>query len=283
MNETKNFNFPVYGFLGILIILFAELGLIFEISFVESFMTPICWTGLILFLDALNFKLKGNSLIKTRLKRFLIMLPVSIILWYIFELYNLFINNWHYINLPQNIIIRHIGYFWSFATIWPGVIEIYELIRNSELFSNIKLKPKKISKNFLIFSYIIGVICLVIPFLVPTNIAKYLAAPVWLGFIFLLEPLNYKLKLKSILRDFERGNLSRIMQLFFTGLIAGLLWEFWNFWATTKWIYTVPILGHIKIFEMPVLGYLGFLTFAIEVFVMWQTVKYLFGLKNKKT
>jgi hypothetical protein len=63
------------------------------------------------------------------------------------------------------------------------------------------------------------------------------------------------------------------------GAIAGILWEFWNFWSVSKWIYTVPIFGDIKIFEMPIIGYLGFLPFAVEIFVMWETVKYIFKIK----
>ncbi len=58
--------------------------------------------------------------------------------------------------------------------------------------------------------------------------------------------------------------------------ICGGLWEFWNFWARAKWIYTVPILGDIKIFEMPVLGYFGFPPFALECFAMYVFVRRLF-------
>ena len=30
-------------------------------------------------------------------------------------------------------------------------------------------------------------------------------------------------------------------------LASGVLWEFWNYWAATKWTYTVPYLGDVKI------------------------------------
>ena len=46
-----------------------------------------------------------------------------------------------------------------------------------------------------------------------------------------------------------------------------MLWEFWNYWAIGKWIYTVPIpFAGPKIFEMPLLGFLGFPAFAVEVY-----------------
>jgi hypothetical protein len=47
-----------------------------------------------------------------------------------------------------------------------------------------------------------------------------------------------------------------------------VLWEFWNYWALAKWTYTVPYLDHLKVFEMPVLGYLGFPPFVLECYAM---------------
>ena len=39
----------------------------------------------------------------------------------------------------------------------------------------------------------------------------------------------------------------------------------------TKWIYNVPILPDVKIFEMPILGFGGFPPFAVECFAMYVT------------
>ena len=52
-----------------------------------------------------------------------------------------------------------------------------------------------------------------------------------------------------------------------------MLWEFWNYWARAKWHYTVPIMENLKIFEMPVPGYLGFPAFALECFTMYVFVR----------
>ena len=53
---------------------------------------------------------------------------------------------------------------------------------------------------------------------------------------------------------------------------AGFNWEFWNFWAYTKWIYTVPIPEMPQIFEMPILGFLGFGPFGLETFAFWTLI-----------
>lgn len=268
--------FPWYTWPGLAIILISEIGLFLKIYFFRQFMTPLCWTGLISFLDGLNFALSGKSLIQTRRREFWLMLPVSIAFWYVFEFYNLFIKNWHYIGLPESRTIRYFGYFWSFATIWPGVLQIDELLQNLKVLNSVKVPRLKLQGKILLFSFGFGLLCLVLPFLVPYSVAKYLAAPVWMGFVFLLDPLNYSWGRASLWGDWQRGKMERLFRLFLAGAVAGVLWEFWNYWALGKWIYTVPILGDVKIFEMPVVGYLGFLPFAVEIFVMWESAKYVF-------
>ncbi|OGB67572.1 MAG: hypothetical protein A2Y94_02695 [Caldithrix sp. RBG_13_44_9] len=278
-NSVHSFRFPWYGYPGLGVIVISEVGLFFNLWFFETYITPLCWTGLILFLDALNFRLAGNSIIQNHRKEFLWMVSWSIALWYVFEFYNLFIKNWHYVGLPDSLWLRYFGYFWSFATIWPGVYQIFHLLKNLKIFDQIRIKPWTVSKRYLTTSIIFGFFCLLLPFIVSREIAPYLAAPVWIGMVFLLDPINFLNRRYSLLRDWAAGNLTTLLQLFLSGLIAGGLWEFWNYWATAKWIYTVPILGDVKIFEMPVLGYLGFPAFAVEVMVMWESVKLLLRLK----
>ena len=40
----------------------------------------------------------------------------------------------------------------------------------------------------------------------------------------------------------------------------------WNFYSLPKWTYTIPYVGFWHVFEMPLLGYLGYLPFGIVVF-----------------
>jgi hypothetical protein len=115
--------------------------------------------------------------------------------------------------------------------------------------------------------------------------SPYLAAPVFLGFIFLLDPINARSGDESLFRDFRAGRHDRLINLLVAGFICGGLWEFWNFWARAKWIYTVPIVGDIKIFEMPVLGYFGFPPFALECFTMYVFTRRLLwrGAAGRRT
>jgi len=264
-----NKNFRFYGYIGLGIIFISEILLFKKQKFVSEFFTPIVWTGYILFLDALNFKLFSKSLIYPHFKDFLLMLFLSVAFWFIFEFYNLFLQNWKYLNLPENLVIRILGYFWAFSTILPGIFETEILIENTKICA-LKTKPIKFSEGVLRGFIIFGILCLLSVFLVPRNTARYLAAFVWTGFVFLLDPINKKIGADSFLADLEEGSWNRFFSFFLAGLICGILWEFWNYWTYTKWEYHLPFYAGFKIFEMPILGYLGFLPFAQECFCMYN-------------
>jgi hypothetical protein len=103
--------------------------------------------------------------------------------------------------------------------------------------------------------------------------SPYLAAPVWLGFIFLLDPINARLGGESLGADLGHHEYGRLANLALSGLLCGLLWELWNYWSRAKWHYSVPIMENLKIFEMPVPGYFGFPAFALECFTMYVFVR----------
>ena len=95
---------------------------------------------------------------------------------------------------------------------------------------------------------------------------------VWVGFAFLIEPILYLRGGNSLLRDIEKGEPCRLLTLLTAGLVCGLLWELWNFWAQAKWIYTVPFFEEGKLFEMPLLGFLGFPPFAVSAYAMYRII-----------
>ena len=122
-----------------------------------------------------------------------------------------------------------------------------------------------------------GAACLLVPLLVPRHLAAYLFALVWIGFLLLLDPLNHRLGLPSFIGDQAEGMRRRLYGFLLAGWICGCLWEFWNYWAAAKWLYTFPMFQRWKIFEMPAPGFLGFLPFALQCFVMYVSAAWLLG------
>ncbi|MFQ5772350.1 MAG: hypothetical protein ACE5HX_17575 [bacterium] len=262
--------FKLYGWIGILIMVISEISLMKNNVFIKRWFTPIMWTGYILFLDAWIYRLRGTSLIQNRGSQFLFMLPYSVGCWLIFEAYNLHLQNWKYLGLPENLLVRYFAYAWSFAAIFPGVLLTSELIDISGIFNKFKVKVFVFRRTTLLVIMIAGVLLLIMPLLFTKEIAVFLFGPVWIGFVLLLDPINYFMDGKSLFKELQNGRLSKLFSLFLAGLICGLLWEFWNYWASAKWVYIFPYLTTPKVFEMPLFGFLGFLPFAVEVYVMWE-------------
>jgi hypothetical protein len=120
-----------------------------------------------------------------------------------------------------------------------------------------------------------------VPPFCPETTRGYLWAFVWVGWFCLLEPFNYWRGTESIYRDWEEGNLARTLQLFASGVVCGVLWEFWNMWAYTRWVYIFPVGQNLRFFEMPLVGFLGFLPFALEYFVMFHFLASFFTREDK--
>jgi hypothetical protein len=254
---------------GLAIMIGSEAATIAHLEPFYSWNTPICWTGFILFADSVVYRARGRSWIRSAAREFALLALASIPLWLVFEFYNLYLNNWNYTGLPQNEWLRIFGYGWAFATITPAIFEGAELIGlvwNPA--SNPLERGSHVGSGRLALSIAIGIVMLIVPFVAAPELAHYLAAPVFLGFIFLLEPINRRLGAEALDRR-------RFYNLLLSGLLCGVLWEFWNYWAGAKWHYTVPIMEQLRIFEMPLPGYLGFPPFAVECFVMYVFVRAL--------
>jgi hypothetical protein len=217
------------------------------------------------------------------------MAVLSIFLWLVFEAYNLRLVNWTYVGLPQNEYLRYFGYGWSFATIWPAVLETAEFLlatqfhrRTSPVSTNLHrpsaearplhLESAAFGSTPVKFSWgwaVLGLVMVTVPLVVPRDWAQYMFALVWLGFIFLIDPLNRRAGSPSISSDLAVGYRARLWALLIAGGLCGIFWEFWNYWAEAKWLYIFPIFEDWRVFEMPLLGFLGFPPFAVEIFVLY--------------
>lgn len=262
-----------HGYVGAGIIILAEALLFTGDRVVGQWFTPIVWTGYVLLADAFVYRLRGHSPLVSDRTAFLIMALISILAWWTFEFYNAprFWRSdrelwWHYHNLEPNPFLRRVGYDWAFATIFPALFLTAEVLLATVFRHRPRMRPVALSRTALRLMSVIGAAMALLPLVV---ISEWFAPLVWLAFIFLVDPINALRDWPSICGDLMRGDWRRLTALLVSGFVCGILWEFWNYWAISRWTYTVPYLGHIKIFEMPVLGYFGFPPFAVECWAIY--------------
>ena len=275
-----------HGWVGLGVIVVAEALLFAGAPIVGRWFTPLVWTGYVLVADALVARLCGRSYLTTdRLEGVLVAL-VSIAAWWLFEWYNAprFWRGgddlrglwWQYHAMEPNLLLRRLGYDWAFATIFPALFLTAAVLR-ARVFSWVRVAPWRPSPACLQVAIAAGVVAVALPLLV---VSSWLVPLVWTGFVLLLEPINHRRGRPSWLTALARGDASLLCALLSAGAICGVLWEFWNYWALTRWTYTVPYAGGVKIFEMPVLGYLGFPFFALECFAIYHWVRGLLGVTD---
>src|SRR3989344_8045169 len=113
-----------HGILGIVMILFSEINFILKLEPFASYYFPIVWFGYIFLIDALVFKINKKSLLTKNKNKFVILLFLSAIFWWAFELLNLRVGNWSYLGgIEKSFIIDIIFRTVSFSTVLPAVFE----------------------------------------------------------------------------------------------------------------------------------------------------------------
>ena len=268
-----------HGWIGLGLVLAAEAALLSGQPLVARWFTPLVWTGYVLLVDALAARLTGRSYLTTDRVEGVLVGLASVGCWWLFEWYNAprFWRGgadaaglwWRYQGLEPNLFLRRLGYDWSFATIFPALFLTATVLR-ARVFRRVRVRPWRPPRATLRALVVVGAVAAVLPLVIAS---AWLVPLVWVAFTLLLEPLNARAGRPSWLADLGRGDASRLAALLAAGVVCGALWEFWNYWAATKWTYSVPYLGHVKVLEMPVLGYLGFPAFALECFAMYQWLR----------
>lgn len=271
--------FKWYGYLGILSIILVEFNFYFKIQPFAKYYFIIVWLGYILLVDALVDHFSEDSMIMKRKRSLFGLFLLSAITWWIFELINLKIGRWDYNNYSGITALagaaRKTIYF---STVMPAIFETAELIRAIHIFDKTKLKEKfRVSKKLIYTIIATGIMAMFLTLTWP----EYFHPLVWVFLFLILDPINYMNRQPSILGHLKDRNISAPLSLLLAGIICGFFWEFWNYWAITKWYYNIPYVGFFKVFEMPILGYLGYLPFALELYALYWFIRSLFLRKEK--
>jgi hypothetical protein len=261
---------PVYAYLGVLLNVLAWTSSWARIG-PWPYTFFFLWLGFILLLDGLNLALTGTSPLRRGLGHFVMLFVYSAPFWWAFEGLNVPVQNWHYRLDHAYSTLAYVAITsLDFSTVLPAVMELFELFASVPALRP-RLRPPELGPRLTVRSalglFVLGLVLLWLPFRFPT-VAFGL---VWLCLAFLLDPINNLLGRKSAVGHLLARDWRFFVTLPLATLCCGFFWEMWNSRALPGWYYTVPWVDHAPhLFEMPLPGYLGYLPFGIELFVMYQ-------------
>jgi uncharacterized protein DUF4332 len=242
----------------------ATAGLVLLVEPIPTFYYHLAWWSYVVAADDVNRSLSGRSLLRDRPRRFLWLAAASVLWWTLFEAINLRLGNWYYVMDLSSRAARWTAGVLAFASVLPGIVETLSLVENLGALRSVRVAPMRWTRAKESACLALGAACFALPLVWPD-----LFFPLtWGSFVFLMEPWNRRHARRSFLRDLEAGEAGPFCRTLLAGLACGMLWETWNFWARSKWIYTVPVFEELKLFEMPVAGFLGFPPFAVECLVL---------------
>jgi hypothetical protein len=231
------------------------------------------WLGYILLVDGLVGWRTGSSPWQRDRAAWLLLFAVSAPIWWLFEFLNLFLANWRYLGAEA---YGPLGYAFfatlSFSTVVPAVMTTAELVASLAPARALARGPRlELSPRVLTGCIALGLVGLGGVAAAP----RYFYPVTWLALILVLDPVNHLAGRPSLAARLGRGDWRLVAWLALGALACGVCWELWNVRWWPKWVYDVPFLGFGKVFEMPILGYLGYLPFGLELYALYT---FLVGL-----
>lgn len=225
--------------------------------------TPL-WLGYILVINGLAYRRTGHCLLRDRPLCLLLLFPASAAFWWYFEYLNRYAGNWYYVGIglisPEEYFVQA---SLSFSTVLPAVASTRDWLASFPRlqagltgFVRAPLAASRAAAALLLALGVLG-------FLALGAWPAYAYSLVWLAPLFLLLGLLALLGLPNPLEPVARGDWRALVVPAFAALFAGLFWEMWNWGSLARWQYAVPLVHGFEIFEMPLLGYAGYLPFGV--------------------
>lgn len=227
------------------------------------------WFGYIGVVNALTYMRSGRCMLLHRPKYLVSLFVVSAIFWWYFEYLNRFVQNWFYINIEGLSSAQYVLFATlPFSTVLPAVLGTCELLQTFPrlraglaTYRKLELVNSRPMARILLAAAAIGLLGIGI-------YPDYLFPLLWLSPLIILTSVQLLTGNQTILSPLSRGDWSRIFLLALSALICGLFWEMWNYYSHAKWLYSIPFVQRFHIFEMPILGYSGYLPFGLECAVV---------------
>jgi hypothetical protein len=275
-HAKSSVQFPAWGWIGMAIMC---LGWIlawkrfpwFASLQAHTFCLP--WVGYILLVNALCVKRSGRSLLTDAPARFAMLWPISAIFWWFFEYLNRYVQNWYYVGVADFTPLQYVFHAsLAFATVLPAVLSTQRYLLTFGAFDpGLKsLMPLRFLEDKRTAAAILVVTAASLIFI--GRYPDFLYSLVWAAPLLVVTCLQTLRAEPTIFKGLCLGDWRAIIASCIAALICGFIWELWNFHSLAHWEYAIPYVDRFHIFEMPLLGYGGYLPFGLECLLVGQMI-----------
>jgi hypothetical protein len=235
----------------------------------QAFTFSPLWLAFIVTVNALTYRRTGHCAMIDRPGFFTLLFPVSALFWWFFEYLNRFVQNWVYegveaLSAPDYVLFATL----PFATVLPAVFGVVELLRTYprltaglDRFVVLRTNRPKLWAGAVLLLSGFGLAGIGIW-------SDYLYPLLWVSPLLLIVCIQALRGRTTIFAPLQQGDWQEVFRWALAALICGFFWEMWNIASLARWIYNVPLVGRFPIFEMPVLGYAGYLPFGLQCAVI---------------
>ena len=223
------------------------------------------WMGYIVTMNAVCKWRSGRCPMLDHPWLYLATFPASALFWWFFEYLNRFVWNWYYLGVADLSAFEYVVYATlCFTTVLPAVYVTAEVLgtfrffddRNYDGMGRVDVRSP-VSRVVLAFLSAVGLCGIVF---CPDYVYPFL----WISPLMVFVLVQILLKEPCILDRLKAGSWGLVFRFEVAALICGLCWETWNYYAMAKWVYAVPWVHGFQIWEMPLIGFAGYLPFGVE-------------------
>jgi hypothetical protein len=254
---------------------------------------PLFW-GFTLLLDGIVYvRTGGRSMLATSPRELLGIGVASSTGWMIFEYLNFFVDdNWIYPKgnlIPDDEFVMYavIGS----AGLMPMAIEWYDLFNSTNWLrrkyeNGPRLTFPKWLKTGVLLVLLVGLFAI-------SAFPNDLFGLLWVAPLFILSIALSAVGVATPFTPLKHGNWAPLLLSALTYLVQGFLCECWNYYSGIHtggelysfnpdyWTYSIPFVDVYHVFEMPILGFAGYLPFGVYCLVWWIYFAWLLGIPSR--
>ncbi|HXV10751.1 MAG TPA: hypothetical protein VD839_08105, partial [Burkholderiales bacterium] len=141
----------------------------------------------------------------------------------------------------------------------PAVASTLAWLRQCPRIEALALPPVKASLGLAWLALATGIAALAATGVSP----ELFYAALWIGPPLVFCGLQQLVLGETLLSPLARGDWRPLLQPALAALVCGFFWEMWNYGSLAQWHYSIPYAQKFQLFEMPLLGYMGYLPFGV--------------------